>query len=104
MEEKELNLEDLTKVTGGDSFQGDLARVHSVNGGPIGFYHSFYAGETPYKMIPDGSLIKIRQPMVPGEVWFEGTPLENRLYDGYWALYDYCVSVIRAAEVRIEWL
>lgn len=52
-------------------------------------------------MIPSGSELEIRPEKTQPEELFGG---QLKKLECYWALYDYRVSVIRADEVKIEWI
>ena len=103
-ENKHVNLDDLKAVNGGASFEGNMAKVFAVNGSEFGFYHDANENTKPYVMIPSGTEMPVDPAMEPEETWLEGTPMATKKEACYWGIYNNTVSVIKAKEVRIEWL
>ena len=55
-------------------------------------------------MIPSGTEMEVDPAMDPEETLFPGTPVATKKEACYWGVYNDTVSVIKAIEVRIEWL
>ena len=81
-----------------------MAKVYAINGPTFGFYHDSNENSRPYLMIPSGTEMEVDPAMDPEETLFPGTPVATKKEACYWGVYNDTVSVIKAIEVRIEWL
>ena len=98
-----LDLEDLKKAAGG-SFNPKNAKVYSVDGSSFGIYDEPSDTAIPLVMLSSGTQLEVDPTMVPAMDFFPGSLLSGKTEDFYKVVYDYHVRIVKAKEVRIEWL
>ena len=98
-----LNMEELEKIAGG-SFNPKTARVFSVDGPTFAIYDEPSVTAKPLVMVSSGSEWEVDPGLIVGGDLFPGTPFYVKMDDFYWINYNYHVYLVKAKEVRIEWL